>query len=294
MNSHAHIEDGHRPLSSLGFAVGLTGLVFAVELWGGLRSGSLALLSDAGHMLMDFLGLLITLAALRVSTRPASTRRTFGLHRLEVLAAAANGLLVSCLAGALLWESVLRLRRPVMPALAPMLGVAAVGLTANLLVAARLRGVARTDLNLRGALLHVTSDALASVGVLGAALLMRLTGWAVLDPLVGIGIAAAILINAFRLLRDALNLLLEGVPRHLRLDDVLTAVRTAPGVSRVSDLHVWGLCSHVVSLSAHVEVEPSRWDDQRQLQRDIADLVKERFGIGHVTLQLENRAWTRP
>lgn len=294
MNSHTHAEDGRRPLSALGFAVGLTGLIFAVELWGGLRSGSLALLSDAGHMLMDFLGLLITLVALRVSSRPASTRRTFGLHRLEVLAAAANGLLVSCLAGALLWESALRLRQPALPRLAPMMGVAAVGLAANLLVAARLRGVARTDLNLRGALLHVTSDALASVGVLGAALLMRLTGWAVLDPLVGIGIAAAILINAFRLLRDALNLLLEGVPRHLQLDDVLAAVRAVPGVSGVSDSHLWGLCSHVVSLSAHVEVDPARWHDQKQLQRDIAGLLRDRFGIGHVTLQLENRAWTRP
>jgi cobalt-zinc-cadmium efflux system protein len=294
MNSHTHAEDGRRPLSALGFAVGLTGVVFVVELWGGLRSGSLALLSDAGHMLMDFLGLLITLAALRFSAQPASSRQTFGLHRLEVLAAAANGLLVSCLAGGLLWESALRLRQPTLPRLGPMMGVAAVGLAANLLVAARLRGVARSDLNLRGALLHVTSDALASVGVLGAALLMRATGWAVLDPLLGIGIAAAILVNAFRLLRDALNLLLEGVPRHLRLDEVLAAVRAVPGVSRVSDIHLWGLCSHVVSLSAHVEVEPARWDDQRQLQRDIAHLLRERFDIGHVTLQLENRAWTRP
>lgn len=294
MNSHAHAEDGRRPLRALGVAVALTGLVFVAELWGGLRSGSLALLSDAGHMLMDFLGLLITLAALRFSTRPASTRRTFGLHRVEVLAAAANGLLVSCLAGALLWESALRLRRPSLPSLAPMMGVAALGLVANLLVAARLRGAARSDLNLRGALLHVTSDALASVGVLAAALLMRATGWAVLDPLVGVGIAAAILVNAFRLLRDALNLLLEGVPGHLRLDDVLAAVRAVPGVSDVSDSHLWGLCSHVVSLSAHVKVDPARWDDQRQLQREIADLLRDRFGIRHVTLQLENRAWTRP
>ncbi|MBK6879479.1 MAG: cation transporter [Elusimicrobia bacterium] len=293
-HSHTHRDTDRRPRAALAFAVTLTGLVFVAELWGGLRSGSLALLSDAGHMLMDFLGLVITLVALRLSARPASDRRTFGWHRVEVLAAAVNGLLVSALAGGLLWESALRLRQPVLPRLPPMIGVAVLGLVANLWVAARLRGAARHDLNLRGAFLHVTSDALASVGVIGAGLVMAATGWAVLDPLIGIGIAGAILFNAFRLLREALNLLLEGVPRHLRLDEVLAAVKAVPGVVDLSDAHLWGLCSHMVSLSAHITVDPARWDDQPRLQNEIAARLRDRFGIGHVTLQMENRAWTRP
>jgi cobalt-zinc-cadmium efflux system protein len=288
--AHQHAETGIARFPLL-FAAGVTAVVFALELWGGLHSRSLALLSDSGHMLMDLTGILLTLFAVQLSATPVSSRRTFGLHRLEVLAAFGNGVLISLVAVGILWESARRMGSPEMPRLGTMMGVGTVGLAANLLVAWKLRRFAGTDINLRGAFLHAASDALASVGVIVGGAAMALTGWTVIDPLVGVGIAAIILWNAVRLLKEALNLLLEGVPRTLRLDDVLAALSTAPGVVRVTDVHLWGLCSHLVSLSAHLLLTPDRWADQRAVLDQLGEMLRSRFGIHHITLQLESSAW---
>jgi cobalt-zinc-cadmium efflux system protein len=175
-----------------------------------------------------------------------------------------------------------------------MMAVAGAGLAVNLFVAWTLRGFARFDLNLRGAFLHVASDALASVAVLMGGAAIALTGWAPLDALVGMAIAVLILVNAFRLLRESLNLLLEGVPRHLRLDDVLAALSAVPGVVRVTDAHLWGLCSHLTTLSAHVTVEAAQASDPRRVLAEASAILKERFGIAHATLQIESAAWDSP
>jgi cobalt-zinc-cadmium efflux system protein len=212
----------------------------------------------------------------------------------EVLAAFGNGLLISLLAGGILWESARRMGSPVIPRLGTMVGVGTAGLAANLLVAWKLKGFPGADINLRGAFLHAASDALASVGVIVGGAAMAVTGWALIDPLVGIGIAGVILWNGVRLLKEAVNLLLEGVPRTLRLDDVLAALTAVPGVVRVTDAHLWGLCSHLVSLSAHILLTPERLTDQRAVLENVGNLLRSRFGIHHVTLQLESSTWRDP
>ena len=284
--AHHHAEAGLSK-SALTFAVGLTAITLIAETAGGFYSRSLALLSDAGHVFMDLTALLFALFALALANRPISDRRTYGLHRLEVLAALANGGLVVGLAFWIFWESVNRLASPGKPRLVPMAILGILGLLVNVIVAWRLHDFSRRDINLRAVFLHVASDALASLGVVLGAVVIALTGWTFVDPLVGIAIALIILVNAAGLLRDALNLLLEGVPRHLQLSEIEAAIRAVPGVLRVEDLHLWGLCSHLSSLSAHVKVSPEALTDTSALLKAINTPLREKFNITHTTLQLE-------
>ncbi len=286
---HRHAVSTVRPRRVLVFAAALTGATFLVELWGARRSGSVALLSDAAHVFMDFGGLLFSYFAVTLAERPASDRRTFGLHRLEVLAAVSNGLLVSGVALGIAWKSLHRFQGfAPLPGTGLMMGLGAAGLAANVAVAAALHGPSRTDVNLRGSFLHVASDALASVGVIGAGALISATGWRAVDPLVGLLIAALILGSALPLLRESMNLLLEGVPAGLHVSEVTEALRGLPGVLRVEDVHVWGLCSHLVSLSARVILEPARMNEQPRVLSALQALLREKFSIGHSTLQLES------
>lgn len=286
---HRHAVSTARPRRVLVFAAVLTGATFLVELWGARRSGSVALLSDAAHVFMDFGGLLFSYFAVTLAERPASDRRTFGLHRLEVLAAVSNGLLVSGVALGIAWKSLHRFHGTApLPGTGLMMGLGLAGLAANVAVAAALHGPSRTDVNLRGSFLHVASDALASVGVIGAGALISATGWRAVDPLVGLLIAALILGSALPLLRESMNLLLEGVPAGLHVSEVTAALRALPGVLRVEDVHVWGLCSHLVSLSARVILEPARMNEQPRVLSALQALLRERFSIGHSTLQLES------
>ena len=285
---HRHALSTARPRRVLVFAATLTGATFLLELWGAHRSGSVALLSDAAHVFMDFGGLLFSYFAVTLAERPASDRRTFGLHRLEVLAAVANGLLVSGVALGIAWKSLHRFHGPAaLPGTGWMMGLGLAGLAANIAVAAALHGPSRTDVNLRGSFLHVASDALASVGVVAAGALIAATGWRAVDPLVGLMIAALILGSALPLLRESLNLLLEGVPAGLHLSEVTEALQSLPGVRRVKDVHVWGLCSHLVSLSARVILDPARMAEQPRTLSALQTLLRDRFSIGHSTLQLE-------
>jgi cobalt-zinc-cadmium efflux system protein len=287
MTSPHHHPEAGRSRPPLLFAAGLTAVTFVAELVGGFYSESLALLSDAGHVFMDLTALVFALLALSLSGRPTSHRRTFGLHRIEVLAALTNGLLVVGLALWIVWESLGRISNHTIPRLVPMAVVGVLGLVANLIVAWRLHGFSRQDMNIRGAFLHVASDALASLGVVVGALVIYGTGWFWVDPLVGLGIAGIILVNAGRLLREGFNLLLEGVPRHLRLSEVESSIRDVPGVVRVEDLHLWGLCSHLTSLSAHVRVRPETMVNTGALLEAINTPLREKFRITHTTLQLE-------
>jgi cobalt-zinc-cadmium efflux system protein len=285
-SNHAHPSTGAR--RPLGIAAGLTGFIFIVELVGGYYSGSLALLSDAGHVFMDLTALGFALTAMILADRPVSDRRTFGLHRVEVLAALANGLLIAGLAVWILWESAGRFSSSSIPRVGPMAVLGGVGLIINLVVAWLLHGFSKSDLNTRAAFLHVVSDALASVGVIAGAGLISVTGWTFVDPLVGMGIAVAILVNAGRLLREALNLLLEGVPHHLDLAEVEKSLLSVDGVHAVNDLHLWGLCSHLTSLSAHVRVNVTHLAQPAPLLNTINTLLKEKHAITHTTIQLES------
>jgi cobalt-zinc-cadmium efflux system protein len=293
LKAHDHVHTSQRPQSALILAAGLTGFTFVVELAGGLWSNSVALLSDAGHAFTDLSALLFSLFAVRLARRPASDRRTFGLHRLEVFAAFLNGLLICAMAVWIIAESFGRFGSPPAIKLGPMFGVAAWGLACNVYVAWKLHGFADADVNLRGAFLHVVSDALASVGVVAGAALIRLTGRVEIDAAVGLFVGAVIFLNAFRLIKDSVEILLEGVPKHIDLAQVVRAMREVPGVTGVEDTHVWNICSHLCSLSAHVTVADDKMADQRRVIDGINAVLRQRFAIAHSTIQIHSSSWEK-
>jgi cobalt-zinc-cadmium efflux system protein len=266
-------------------ALALTAGFLVVEIVGGLWTGSLALLADAGHMLTDVGGLVLALLAVWFARRPPTPANTYGYFRLEILAALANGAVLFGVAGVILYEAYRRVWAPPEVLAGPMLVIAGLGLGVNLAAMWLLRGGAEESLNLRGAYLEVLGDALGSVGVLLAAIVIQTTGFLLADPLVSAGIGLFILPRTWGLMRQAVHILMEGVPAHLDLRDIEAAMRGAHGVRAVHDLHVWTLTSGKDALSAHVLVEDLA--DGQHVLGDLQRLLAERFGIEHATLQLE-------
>lgn len=270
----------------LAWALALTGAFFLVEVIGGFWTGSLALLADAGHMLTDVGGLTLSVLAIWFARRPPSPSNTYGYFRMEILAALANGVVLFGVAGFILYEAYRRLwARPEILA-GPMLVIAILGLGINLLGMWLLRGGADESLNLRGAYLELLSDALGSVGVILAAVIIQTTGFTLADPLISAGIGLFILPRTWGLMRQAVHILMEGTPPHLDLGEIETAMRAAHGVRTVHDLHVWTLTSGKEAMSAHVLVEDLA--DGQHILGDLQQLLHERFGIDHVTIQLES------
>ena len=269
------------------FAITLTAITLVAEVIGGIWSNSLALLSDAGHVFLDLFALLLSLGAIKLAAQPASEQHSYGLHRAEVLASLVNGLTVFVLALGILYEGSKRLISPEEVKTIPMLVIALLGLVANLLAARALHDHSHDDLNVRSAFLHVLGDAAASVGVIAGAILMRYTGWYQADPLISIAIGLLILAGAGRLLREAVHILMEGVPRGLSVDQVAAHMRGIDGVLDVHHLNIWAVCSHILALSAHVEIEPS-YDGQRsQLLHRIEHELQHGFHITHTTIQFD-------
>lgn len=269
------------------FAIFLTAITLVAEVVGGIWSNSLALLSDAGHVFLDLFALLLSLGAIKLAAQPPGERHSFGLHRAEVLASLVNGLTVLLMAAGILYEGSKRLISPEEVKTIPMLIVAVLGLIANLLAARGLHGHAHHDLNVRSAFLHVLGDAAASVGVIAGAILMRYTGWYQADPLISIAIGLLILAGAFRLMREAVHILMEGVPRGLSVERVAERIRSVEGVVDVHHLNLWAVCSHIIALSVHVEVDPE-YDGQRsQLMHAIEHGLRHSFHITHTTIQLD-------
>lgn len=269
------------------FAIILTAITLLIEIVGGLWSNSLALLSDAGHVFFDLFALLLSLGAIKLAAQPATERHSYGWHRAEVLASLINGLTVLVMAAGILYEGSLRLISPQEVQTLPMLVVAVLGLIANLLAAKGLHGHAHHDLNVRSAFLHVLGDAAASVGVIASAILMRYTGWYQADPLVSIAIGLLILVGAGRLLRESVHILMEGVPPGLSTERVADRMRSIAGVTDVHHLNIWTVCSHIVALSAHVEID-AKYDGQRsQLLSKIEHKLSHEFHITHTTIQFD-------
>jgi cobalt-zinc-cadmium efflux system protein len=263
----------------------LTGAFMVVEAAAAWWIGSLALLADAGHMLADASALALALFASWIATRPPTPAKTYGYYRAEILAALVNALLLLGVAGSILIEATQRVRAPTPVLGGPMIVVAALGLGLNLVCARLLHAGASESLNLRAAYLEVVSDALASLAVLAAAVVVVLTGWTVADPLVSAAIAVLIVPRTWTLLRQAVNVLLEGTPAHLELGEIEEAMRQVEGVRRIHDLHVWTLTSGREAMSAHVVV-----DDIGQSERLLEALhavLHAHFGIDHTTIQLE-------
>jgi cobalt-zinc-cadmium efflux system protein len=269
------------------FAISLTAITLVAEVLGGLWSNSLALLSDAGHVFLDLFALLLSLGAIKLAAQPSSEQHSYGLHRAEVLASLINGLTVFLMALGILYEGSIRLISPEEVKTIPMLVIAVLGLIANLLAARALHGHSHDDLNVRSAFLHVLGDIAASVGVIAGAILMRFTGWYQADPLISIAIGLLILVGAGRLLREAVHILMEGVPRGLSVDKVAEQMRGIEGVLDVHHLNLWAVCSHIFALSAHVEIEPA-YDEQRsQLLHRIEHELQHNFHITHTTIQFD-------
>jgi cobalt-zinc-cadmium efflux system protein len=271
---------------ALVWALGLNGSFLVVEVLGSVWTGSLALLADAGHMLTDLGGLVLALVAIWFSGRPATPAKSYGYYRVEILAALVNAVVLLAVSGFVLYEAYRRLLAPPEILAGPMLVIAALGLAANVAGLALLRAGSTESLNLRGAYLEVLSDAVASLGVMAAAAIVLATGWYVVDPLVSAGIGLFIVPRTWGLLRQAVNVLLEGTPPHVDLVAVEAAMREVPGVRRVHDLHVWTLTSGKDAMSGHVVVDDVAEADR--LTTALHDLLHERFGIAHTTIQVES------
>lgn len=286
--SGAHACDGHdddrgeRPLTG---AIALTGVIFVAEVAGGWWTGSLALMADATHMAVDLLGLGLSLFAAMLSRLPADPKRTYGYRRVEVLAALGNAIALMVATGFILREAYARWEFPTPVAAAPMTAVAALGLTCNLVSGAILWRASRANINLRGALLHVAADAAGSVGALIAGLVIWKTRWYAADALVSIVICFGIVLTAFWLLRDSVHILLEGAPAHLDLEEVRSALSGLDGVQEVHDLHLWSLTRGQEAMSGHIVVSAGR--DPVAVLRAGRELLKEKFSLDHVTLQIE-------
>jgi cobalt-zinc-cadmium efflux system protein len=262
----------------------LTLLFMVVEIVGGWLSGSLALLADAGHMLTDAGALGLSLLSAWIALRPANESKTYGYQRWEILAALVNGAALFGIAGWVIVEAVQRIQHPAPIRAELFLFIAAGGLLVNLISLRILHGMRQGNLNARGAYLHVLGDALGSVGALGAAAIIMLTGWTVADPIISIALALLILIGAWRLLRESTDILLEGVPGNVSMAEVQRCMLGVSGVTAVHDLHVWTVTSGLVAMSGHAIV-PQLGSHPEVLDRIRSEMA--RLGIGHVTIQLE-------
>jgi cobalt-zinc-cadmium efflux system protein len=275
----------HTETQRLKLAVAISGIYFFAELIGGFLTNSLALLSDAGHMLSDIAALSLSLFAFRIAKRPATVSSTYGYHRAEILAALLNGLTLWLIVGVIFAAAYSRFLDPPAVKSSGMMIVASLGLLVNIVAGAVLYGSHHHNLNLRGAFLHVVSDALGSVGAIGAGLIMLFTGWYVADPAISVLIGLLILHSSWSLVKESFSVLMQAVPKGIRLEDVQQALEEVEGVSKVHDLHVWAVTSDIFTLSAHAVVENG--GDFHQVLNGIEDTLKERFNIEHTTIQLE-------
>ena len=273
--------------SALKLALALTCVVLGVELVGGLISHSLALLSDAGHVLTDVFALGLAWFAVAQANRPADARRSYGYHRVSILAALVNSVTLIVIVIAIAYEAVRRLAHPEPVQGGVVIVAALVGIAINTFVAFGLRGHSR-NLNTRAALLHVTGDIGASVGVVVAGVVILLTGWLYIDPLLSLGIAVLIAFGAWRIVRETVNLLMEGTPAEIDLDAVTKEIAATELVTGMHDLHVWALSSDEVALSCHVVVGDCRLDEAEHVVRDLESRLCGKFAIGHTTIQVES------
>jgi cobalt-zinc-cadmium efflux system protein len=269
------------------FAIGVllnTGFIVA-EVVFGLLSDSLTLLADAGHNLSDVMGLLIAWGAINLERRSPTKRFTYGLRRTSVLAALANAILLLVSVGAIAWEAIRRLHEPAPVAGQTIIWVASVGVVINGLTAWLFSGGRKGDLNIRGAFLHMATDAAVSAGVVVAGFIILRTGWSLIDPISSLVIVAIILVGTWGLLRDSIGLVLDAVPRGIDPGAVQLFLEQLPGVAAIHHLHVWGLSTTETACTAHVVKREPQLDDQ--LLKQIAHELHERFGIEHTTIQFE-------
>ena len=296
-HDHAHHHDGekdehehnhqHRLQRKFRFAILLTTFVLGIEIVGGILSNSLALLSDAAHVFSDSLSLIMSWLAIYLSTRPATSSRTYGYHRTEVFAAFINGVSLIAISGWIFYEAVHRFMEPEPVKSKEMLVVAIIGFIANMAIVWLFHGEGHKSLNVRSAVLHVIGDALASVGVIVGGAVMYWTGWFVVDPILSCGIGIVILIGAFRVTKEAVHILLEASPKHADAHKVAACINAIGSVKDVHDMHIWSLCSNYLALSTHVSIVEDASRSSHELRQEINDKLQTQFSIFHTTIQIE-------
>ncbi len=268
-------------------ALCITLAMMAAEIIGGLLSNSLALLSDAGHMLIDNLALLLSFFAMKFSTMPATNKKTFGFYRLEILAALINGITLVLISIYIIYEAYQRILHPQPVQGALMLTIAVIGLVANIIGATVLRKHSHTNLNIRGAFLHILGDAAVSVGVIIGGIVIVNTGWYLIDPILSILISLVIIAGSWQLLKESVNILLEAAPSHISIDAVAAEIAKIKGVREAYHIHLWTITSGVYALSAHVLIDDQLVSGSREIIDEIRSLLSRQFNVLHSTIQLE-------
>jgi cobalt-zinc-cadmium efflux system protein len=300
-HAHAHgaalaVEGVDRDsLRRLWWALGLNFVFLLVEVAGGLASGSLALLADAGHMLTDVAALALAITAAHLAGRPSTPERTFGMLRAEVIGAFVNGATLVVIVVFIFWGAWRRLAHPATVDGPLMLGVAVLGLLANVFSAWFLLGRRRENINIEGAFLHMVGDTLGSLGTIVAGVVIWTSGWTLIDPLTSVVIGVIILLGSLSLLRRSINIILNATPEDIDFEEVRQALLTVEHFSEVHDLHIWTVSSGFPVLTVHVSLEPGCSDSQhwQKCLRQAQDMLRERFGIVHSTLQLEPEGYEK-
>jgi cobalt-zinc-cadmium efflux system protein len=291
-SSHNHVHEHGHPHQSgsnrrrLAIVLTLTVLYMFAEVVGGFLTNSLALLSDAGHMLTDIAALALAMFALWFAARPVTHKKTYGYYRMEILAALANGTALVVIALLISLEAVQRLRRPEPVHGFELLLIATGGLAVNMISAWLLHAASEENLNMRGAFLHVLSDALGSVGAIVAGVLIWLWGWTIVDPIISVLMCLLVIYSAWQLISESVNILLEGTPSHINIRAVIETMERVEGVAGVHDLHVWTISSGKEALSAHVTIEAGA--SHKETLDALQQRLRSQFNIGHVTIQLES------
>jgi len=257
------------------------------EVIGGILSGSLALLSDAGHMLVDALALGLSLFAMTIARRPATPTKTYGYHRAEIMAALANGTILVLLSIYIFYEAYQRFLEPPLVQAPLMLLVASIGLTANLAGILLLRKGSQRSLNIKAAFWHIAGDTISSVGVIIGGVIIAVAGWYIVDPIIAVLIGGIILWGAVRIVRESADILLEAVPRHIEVDKVIATIKNVSGVEDVHDIHIWTITSGIYALSTHLLIEDQTVSRSAEIVETVNQDLARHFNITHTTLQLE-------
>ncbi len=285
-----HHEEEHpdnvigRPLK---ITLGLVLIIMVAEIIGGVFSNSLALLSDAGHMLTDALALGLSLFAMNLARRPATATKTFGYHRAEIMAALVNGMVLVLVSAIIFYEASQRFAAEPIVKSPLMLIVAGIGLAANLAGLFLLRRGSRKSINVKAAFWHIIGDTLSSVGVIIAGIIIQLTGWNIADPILAVVIGLVILFGAGRIVKESVDILLESVPPHVEIAKVIDAVKIVPGVEDMHEVHVWTITSGIYALSAHLSITDQMVSQSCDVLTRVNEVLARDFNISHTTLQLE-------
>ena len=281
---HSHTDSRSGQQKNLLIVLLMTGTFMVIEVVGGLFTGSLALLADAGHMLTDVAALGLSVFAMWMAARPSTQEKSYGYHRAEILAAVTNAVVLLLLAIWILYEAYRRIFEPPHVLGVPMLLIGLVGLAVNVASMKLLADESASSLNVRSAYLEVLSDAISSFGVILGGGIIWMTGWVLIDPLLSAGISIFIVWRTWGLLSQAVHVLMEGVPTHLNAKEVGQAMAGVPGVKGIHDLHIWTITSGLDALSSHVVVPVG--EDRDEVLERLQSLLRDRFGIDHVTLQI--------